>query len=255
MQSSIAFNVISKQFTKHANSIQKLEFDINASAASTVYVQVHDFPTPADLAAGNTVPANGTVPLKSWPILAGATQNYKEFKNGEFAFKYGCFVCVSTTQATLTMGTGNNKFDSVAVELWDYDITGTTEVVSSGAVDNQAIYSEATGAASVLSLLRLACTNGEAGIRYAMLFCVDAPNDGDRPLMQWTMAANGDSGGKDTIYVDFGVKAQNSIKGFTPFTQTSAHVQKRGANLLISTTPGMLTQSVGIGMKVYGEYK
>lgn len=248
MQSIIGFNTISKQFTKRANSIQKLEFDINAAAAATVYVQVHDFPTPADLAAGNTAPANASVPLKSWPVPAGATQNYKEFKNGEFQFKYGCFVCVSTTQATLTIGTGNNKFDSVAVELWNVDLSGTNEVQGTDIGTN--IWTNGT----THQLIRGAFTNLEAGVRYLMLFAtgaVDLPANGDTPLMQWTLQATGDANA--TKQVDF--TSPELMSGYQVFAQTSAHASMTGCAFVLSTTAGTYTTSVGAGMNYYVEYK
>ena len=62
MKPFIAFDVISELFASHGNELLKLEFDINANAAATVYVQVHDWPNPTDLAAGLAAPTNGSVP-------------------------------------------------------------------------------------------------------------------------------------------------------------------------------------------------
>ena len=108
----IAFSVNSNVFTQHPNFLMKFECDINTGAATTVYIQLHD---------SRTLPANGAVPLKSWPAPAGQTDVYKEFKNGELSFKNGIVAAVSTTQGTLTVGTVNNKFDSVAIEMWNPD--------------------------------------------------------------------------------------------------------------------------------------
>ncbi len=255
MNPIIAFNVISKQFSKHGSEILKLEFDINASASATVYVQVHDFPQPADLAAGLTVPAAGSVPIKSWPAPAGATNGYKEFKRGDLAFTYGCFVCVSTTQATLTIGTSNNKFDSVAAELISADIVGT-EVNSQGQAKQQ-VWTETTGATTEHLLVRAAVTNLEATVCYVMLFARNTPILADIPIQQWAIAATGDGGGLDTVFLSFGGVGYNSLDGIT-VTEVqipSATPIKTGCTLAVSTTAAKYTPQVGSKSNFYAEYR
>ena len=253
MNSIITFNTISKQFSKHESELLKLEFDVNASAASTVYVQIHDFPQPADLAAGRTAPAAGSVPIKSWPTPPGAIDVYKEFKRGDLSLTYGLFVCVSTTQATLTIGTGNNKFDSVAAELISADVVGT-EVNSQSAPD-QEVWTGATEH----RLVRCACVNLENGIRWLMLFHKNASGiaaGGDTPIMQWQLAATGDSGGADIKLVSFGGVGNNNLEGVDlgvpdPATIT-AH---KGCTFGLSTTQYTYTPTLDVGANFYVEYK
>ena len=247
MKPIIAFNTIFMQFCKHTNELLKVEYDINAGAAATVYVQVFDFPTPVDLAAGTAAPANTSVPLKSWPVPAGATNGYKEFKNGEMSFSYGVFVCVSTTQATLTIGTGNNKFDSVAAELYN-------PVVAASEFQTIDVGTQIWANPETHTLIRAAVTNLEAGIRYLMLFASDGPSLGDKPIRQWTLAATGDGGGKDTIELDFS-GGEVSVSGIIPMAQTSGKVNQTGCWFSLSTTTKTFTPAVGAGMNIYAEYK
>lgn len=250
-----AFNVISKQFSKHESGMLKLQFDVNASAAATVYVQVHDWPNPADLAAGLTVPANGAIPKESWPTPAGATNNYKEFKRGEFEFQYGCFVCVSTTQATLTIGTGNNKFDAVNAELISTDIVGS-EVAGQNVPTGQ-IWTEASGATTQKKLIRVAATNLDSQINYLLLFAVNSATlvSGTSiplPGYVWPIAATGDTG--DTRLLSFGGVGNNNQQGidFKLIDSTGTH---QGCTVAISTTPTVYTTSVGARANIYAEYK
>lgn len=248
----IAFSVISKILTKHPGELMKLEYDINAGAATTVYVQIHDWPPALDLASGLAVPANGAVPIKSWPAATGSVDNYKEFKNGELDCKNGIFVVVSTTQATLTIGTVNNKFDSVAGELWSKDLVGTTEASGQGVV-TQSIFSNAVGIAAQHYLLRVAATNLEAGVRYLMLF-PQVPSPGDTPIQQWTLQATGDPNKFDTIYLSFGLGDEDSSYGLFVRQQLSTGVNKQGCVFGLSSTTTTYTAVVGAGMNLYGEY-
>lgn len=254
MNSIIAFDTISRQFTTHRSELMKLEFDVNASAAATVYVQLHDFPTAKDLAAGNTAPAVGAVPIKSWPTPAGAIDVYKEFKNGELDFSNGVFACVSTTQATLTIGTGSNKFDSVAAELWNTEVAGTTTAQGSGLVNVQ-VWSEAVGVANVPKLRRFVAVNLEAGVRYLMLFARNTVNiaNNDKPIRQWTLAATGDTGGADTLDLRFIDEFNEG--GLFVRSQSSAGVNYQGCSFVLSTTATILTKATGAKMNVWSEYK
>lgn len=185
----ISFGVFSQLASKHRNSIMKLEYDINSGAAATVYVQLHDWPTAQDLAAGLTVPANGAVPIKSWPTPAGQTNVYKEFKNGELVFNNGVFAAVSTTQTTLTLGTGSNKFDSVATELWSNDVIGTE--VTGQSVFVKRVLSDLVGVAGQYYLIRLSARNLNAGYPvWLQLFAINSPPNGTVPLQSWPLAAN-----------------------------------------------------------------
>lgn len=255
MNPIIAFNVISKQFSKHESGLLKLEFDVNAGAAATGYVQIHDFPTPADLAANRAAPAAGSVPIKSWPTPAGAIDVYKEFKRGELEFTYGCFVCYSTTRATLTIGTVNNKFDSVAAELISADIVGS-EANGQGVVVLQP-WTEASGATTNKRLVRVTATNLEAQINYLQLHAINSASlvsGTSVPLTVWAIAATGDGGGLDTKLLSFGGVGNNNLGGidFDLINATGTH---RGCTIALSSTANVYTATGGAGMNVYAEYK
>lgn len=257
MNPIIAFNVISKQFSKHESGLLKLEYDVNSSAAAVVYVQIHDWPTPAAMAAGLTAPAVGSVPIKSWPTPAGATNNYKEFKRGELETTNGLFVCVSTTQATLTIGTGNNKFDSVAAELESTDIVGS-EAAGQNVPTGQ-IWTEASGATTQKKLIRVAATNLDSQINYLLLFAVNSTSlvsgtSVPLPGYIWSLAATGDSGGLDTRLISLGGVGNNNQQGidFKLINSTGTH---QGCTVAISTTPTVYTTSVGARANIYAEYK
>lgn len=253
MKTVIAFSTISLQVVKHGNELKKLEYDINAGAAATTYVQLHDFPTPADLAAGNAAPANGAVPLKSWNSAAGAPNNYKDFTRGEMSFKYGVFVCVSTTEATLTIGTGNNKFDMVSAEVINEEITGTTEVQASG-VSHLQVWSEANGALNDYRLIRVAIVNLTPGglVCYFKLFAVDVASG--VPILQRVLKAAGDAGGGDIMQLDFGDANSNG----KPANGLLVSEMLSGLVKLGCTVGGGITPSTGVfdgTCNIYAEYK
>lgn len=262
----IAFSTISNLFAKHRSAIQKFECDVNASATFPVYVQLIDWPTPADLAANLSVPANGAVPVKSWPVPTGQNLDiYKEFKNGILQFRYGVFAVVSTTQATLTIGTGSNKFDSVAVELLGRD-QEQNEAHGAG-VNTQQVWSDANGTAANIHLIRVAARNLTAGVRYLMLYAVDSPANGSTPLRVWTLAANGDSAGGDIMYAAFGQEtldieygAANDAGEGRPYglfvrSQDSSLVNHQGCTFVLSTTETTLTLDSGSGMNIFAEFR
>lgn len=273
----IAFSTISELFSKHRNAIQKFECDVDAGATFPVYVQLIDWPTPADLAAGLTVPANGIVPVKSWPVPTGQNLDvYKEFKNGPLHFANGVFAAVSTTQATLTIGTGNNKFDSVAAELLDKDVVNTE--VSGQAVFSLTGLSDANGLAAAHYLLRMAARNLNTGYSaYLQLFAQAQGTNGGTPLRVWQLAAN--TGGAavlsqqvspagslypsgtsaaaalvgDTVYADFGAAPEGLGTGLFVRSQDSSLANHQGIYFYLSTTETTLTLDTGSGMNIYIE--
>lgn len=253
MQPVIGFAVVSLQASKHRNSLMKLEADMNSASATVCYIQIFDWPTPADLALGLTAPANGSVPIKSYPAASAATNIYKEFKNGELACANGIFVCVSTTQANLTLGTGNNNFASIACENWSVDVVANE--VSGQGVPSQAIFSDATGRANQRYLLRAAARNLNAGFPTWLQLFASNPVNGMVPLLTWPLLANtGGAPGGDTIYRDFGSYNEGAPTGIFVRAQDTSYVNHQGAFLALSTTPTVLTLDTGSGMNVYAEY-
>ena len=235
MNTKVQYNVVEAQFCKHSNGVMKIEYDINVGAnAAGVFVQVFDFPSPAQLAANTTTPNTGAtdVPIKEWSVPAGATNNYKEFKNGELEFKYGLYIVVSTTgEGTLTKGTGNNKFDRVLVELTDVEISGTTEVQISAISTVGTIWADGTSH----TLLRMAVTelNNDDSTRYVQLFAKAAVN-GDKPIQEFVLPAGA------TISKDFGDFRTGSNSGFIPYSQDANHTTHNGGYIAISSSAGVL---------------
>lgn len=227
------FDVAGVLAAKHPVQVVKLEMKTNAALAAGAFWQVHDFAP----SYNKTAPANGAVPLKSWPAAADAP-DYKEFKHGELSLANGLYVCISTTEATLTLGTGSNKFSSLSVELTEADLLAAAVAVEDS---NTKIKPWATGARK--KLVRVWARNSEAVTLYLMLFAHDAA-DGDRPLETWRLAANGSSG--DEIDLGFGEGRQvGSI--------AADGTEQSACWLKLSTTPDVLTETVGAGAQLYTE--
>lgn len=136
-----SFNIAAKQFLTHGNSngLMKLECKVDSAAtpsgATTLFLQIHDTQTTA---------AEGAAPIKSWPVVADSDV-YKEFKRGELQVNNGCYVCISTTEATKTLGTGSNKMSMVSGEFFEADETVTVAGDNTSAVNALAVWLEAVG--------------------------------------------------------------------------------------------------------------
>jgi len=116
MQPVSYFSKTSQQVSKHPVGLVKLESTANTGATATLFVQIHD---------SSVVPAEGSVPVKSWPI---AECGYKEFKKGELRLTQGLYVCLSSTRTTKTLAVGGSDLlDVLSLELFDPEKpTGTT---------------------------------------------------------------------------------------------------------------------------------
>ena len=235
MQNLIYYDTAAQLVSKHPVQVLKLEMRSNDSATAGFW-QVHDFAPSANVA----VPAEGAIPVKSWPTNAGAP-DYKEFKNGELVLKQGLYVCYSTTEATKTLGTGSNKFAMLSVELDAVDEFSIV-LAQGGALKQLQVWAESAGPKK---LLRVKVTNLDAAVRYLMLFANDTVSDGDRPLASWTLAANGDSGGLDSKELNFG--------NGRDVTDVLAGAVRKGCTFKLSTTPKTLTLSTDTGMDIYAE--
>jgi hypothetical protein len=235
MKSSLYFDVAGQLVASHPVGVLKIEIKTNASAASGFW-QVHD---------SRTTPANTAVPIKSFPIGADEA-DYKEFKSGELRLVNGMYVCFSTTEATLTLGTGNNKFSALMVELSDPESpTGTTYTTAATSATTHTVWTHANGPKK---LIRVFVTNLEATVHYLMLFA-DTASVGDKPIAQWKLFATGDSGGRDTLNLNFGES------GLDVYALASSISKKKGCLLYLSSTPTILADATGLGMNIQAEYK
>lgn len=236
MKPQTYFDTAGTLVSKHEVGVIKVECKGNDSMADNYWWQIHDFAPSYNLAA----PANGAVPLKSWPLGPGG-QDYKEFKQGELRLQNGLYVCVSTTEATKTLGTSNNKFSMLQAELdADDPLAGVTAVEGSAA--NLEVWAEGDGP---MKLVLIRATNLESDIRYLQLFAHDTPADGSRALAQWELAATGDSDGLDSRELRFGLgRSVDDISG---------GAVRQGCTLMLSDTAGTLTVATGSGMECYAE--
>lgn len=168
----IAFDVFDFQAVQNGNKLVKLEGRIDDNADANVYVQVFD---------SATTPADGEVPKKVWQVGSGVSF-YKEFKVDEFDFQYGLYVCVSTTEATKTLGTGNNKFANIQVELQDPDFSSRFSFADDAGTTSHQVWPVAAG---TKFLIQFTVRSLESGNRWVHLFASDNPTNGSRPIMKW----------------------------------------------------------------------
>lgn len=211
MKPITSFNAAVAQVATHPVQLLKVEARGGDSAAATgLFLQIHD---------SSVTPAVAAVPKKAWPISTSG-EFYKEFKNGEFNLTAGCFVGVSTTEATYTASSGNDKFAMLSVELSDPEQQAQSSAGDlTTAVTGLQVWSEAAGAAGAKRLLRLEVdgTNLTAATtQYIMLFGTDTVNPGDSPMMQFTIAAGAvKTGAAALVFGELGREISNTNKGCT----------------------------------------
>lgn len=215
------FDKIGQQVASHPVQVIKLEMRANAALAAGCFWQVHD----TDVA-----PSNGDEPLKAWPAYAGAA-DYKEFKRGELNLTRGLYLVMSTTEATLTAGTGSNKFAMVAAELTEAERPSGTSTAGdlTTPVYELAVWADAAGPKR-LTRVQVEESTLTAD-RYIMLFAHDAPADGETPLATWKIENGG-----DPLDLRFGADGRDvfSLSGST---------RRDGCKLVLSDTPDTLTKA------------
>ncbi len=112
------YAVTGQQVATHPIGVLKFEATLNSGATAGLYVQLHN---------RSVTPADGQVPLKTWPA---EETGYKEFKVGELRCTDGLYVCLSSTAATKTLAVGaSDKLDVLMVETYHpEEPTGTVVV-------------------------------------------------------------------------------------------------------------------------------
>lgn len=209
MKNIIDFSKFALQASAHAAMVIKFEGELKSSAAAGTYIQIHD---------SASAPANGDVPKKSWLAGAGA-QFYKEFKNGQLTLAFGCYVAVSTTEATLTLGAGNNSFDVVSVELYNPDTFSSVTQVADSSVQTTQVWAQA---ANPKQLTYLLVTNDDLDDAYVQIHATDVPATAS--IVKSFLVPSGTT---KKFYFGNG--------GFSP-TATIAGVIRNGCTLAMSTT-------------------
>jgi hypothetical protein len=178
------------QVAKHPVEVDKLEWRSGDSFGSTVcYLQFWDTQNqPSD--------PNAKL-LKSYPIYGASAYDYKEFKRGDMSFTLGCWVGVSTTEATYTAGNGTTQiWAMLSVELIRPEQPLTTSYAGdlTTAVSGLQVWSEATGATTKNKLVALEIDGTNltgGGIQYVQVFGKDTVNTGDIPCIQFPIASGG----------------------------------------------------------------
>jgi hypothetical protein len=232
MKSITQFDAVSKQFTTHRTDVLKLEMKMNASASANDFWQVHDV---------YTTPSDTTVPLRSWPV----GETYKEFKEGELFVSQGLFVCVSTTEATLTMGTGNEKFSAVCAELLDPELPADLSVAGDYTTNRQSL----TVTTSPCKLVQLE-VDGSAALAaaYVQIFC-GANANGDIPKYEFPIAAG-------ETWLGSTAKKFGTTGSLMLERNVSAGIVslRTGCRVAISTTQGVRTLTAE-NYKIRAEYR
>lgn len=183
------------------------------------WLQVHD---------AAALPSNGAVPLKVYPLQAASAFSWRFDPTG-IPLVNGLVLAVSTTEATLTVGTGVNVADwDVDIEEFERRITGLTES-SGAALDELTLWSDSESN-SAKRVYYLTAANTAGGTRYLMQFATVQPLDGAKPVNVWTILNNA------TVVLNFGTD------GMTPATKV-ANTIHYGCYFAMSSTPETLTFS------------
>ena len=228
------FDVAGQIVAKHPVSVIKLECRAHGSLGAGCFWQVHDFAPETSL----TVPAEASVPIKSWPAYAGVV-DYKEFKNGELNVANGLYLCISTTEATKTLGTGNNKFAMLQVELVGRDLLDGTTSAEAANADSLQVWAESAGPKK---LVRVKTKSKSISNRWLMLFAHDAPADADVPIASWPISKL-----NATTELRFGAGR--------PIADIVSGVNKIGCTLAISTNATAYTTfGLTTDTDIYAEY-
>jgi hypothetical protein len=232
------FAVASQQVAKHAVMVLKLEATYT-NATTGLFLQIHD---------GNSTPAAGAVPKKSWPV---EECGYKEFKVGELDLFLGCFVGLSSTAATYTASAVT--LDVLQIELSDPErLAGLTTLVGdlTTPVTGLQVWTEAAGVTrKALVALEVDGTNltGVPG-QFIQVFATDTVNTGDAPLVSIPIA----TGQVLTLTngLHFGDQGREvfSIDSASPFTK------RLGCTVKISSTGSTYTACNGT-VAIRAEYK
>lgn len=160
------FAASAAQVAKHPVSVMKLEWKGATGLAAARFLQVHDSYTAA---------AEGAAPLKCWPIYTDAP-GFKLFDVGELNLLNGCYICISTTEATKTLASGADDFSTLTVELDRAEEPNGTSFAGDLTTDDEIlqVWSEATGAKRLFEII---VTNPDVTNWQLQIHAADAPSD------------------------------------------------------------------------------
>lgn|GEM_PF-5335140 len=189
----------------------------------------------------SAVPINGSIPLRSLQVTANLGFTFDYLEQGIDVSQLAvppnvgnCILVLSTTEATLTVATGNIKMDcSVDIEEYETQPVNTTTVGDQvTAVASLQVWAEAANP-TPSALLQVIAKNNSGGTQYLMLFAKDAPALGDAPIQVWTL-----TNGQQKI-LNFG--DANAGTATQTADKSAAGTVRRGCSLFASSTPYTLT--------------
>lgn len=217
------FSVLGQAVTTHPAIVKRISGGLRATING--WIQVFD---------QLITPTVGTVPLISWPIVAGTAAQPTKFNQifdvGELSIASGLYVAFSSTDGTLTLATGSNTMD-LEVELLDAEQTVTVVGDTTTTVAGLQVWSEASGAVGVTKRLYKVDYSGLVGDSSSvclMLFAIDSPANGSTPIQEFLINGNAQ-------VITFGKS------GLRVVSETAAGVIKTGCTLKVSSTHGTLT--------------
>ncbi len=184
--------------------------------ANNRFLQLHD---------AKALPANGVVPLRTYPIYATAPFDFNS-EQVPILFQNGCVVAVSTTENTLTLDTdtinlfltGESSTDDTG---WDTDGDYTTGTASTDIA--------ITATCPQLKRIEFTALSDAGAVLYAKVFANDSASlvVGQRPQIEIPLARNTSKDSwSDTILM-----------------QTLANVIYTKGSIIIDSTPGPLVGS------------
>jgi hypothetical protein len=212
--------VASKVVHTAAVSLAMVQGYFNGSTANR-WLQLFD---------AKALPANGTVPLRSWPLYMTAPFE-QDFKTDHVSLLDGCVFAVSTTQATLT----------ISADTMDLYVNGTSPWDNTGA----SVVGDYTTTIGVDGLLQIWADS--AGPKTLLrLEVVDTAAGGD----MYVQIHAGDTPSADTLVAAF-VMPENSSKDFFFGTGLDIYRKKNdgtiydGCTILISSSISAVTPYAG----------
>jgi len=162
-----AYNVASAVVHPAGGYINRLAGTFIGGSSTTTYLQIHD---------AKEVPANGTVPLRSWQV-SDASPFQQTWIETELTFLNGCVICWSTTENSLT---ASAETGDIFVEGESpYDNTGySTAGDLTTADDVLQVWADSAGP-KVLKRIEFTKIANAGETVYGLLFTKDSPVAGD----------------------------------------------------------------------------
>lgn len=203
--------VVSVVVATYAMRVSRVQGFFNGSTTQR-WLQLHD---------AKAVPANGAVPLRSWPLYTTAPFD-QNFQNDGVELAVGCTFVVSTTQATLT----------ISADTMDIYVNGTSEFDVTGAVyagdyttPIESLNATPSGTPKTLKRVEVTTLSDAGSVHYLKGFAYLSVPVGTTPLFQVALPR------ATSVDVWFDVN----------LTQRIANVQYNGIFLIIDSVPDGVT--------------